>query len=196
MVVAQLTQGIDGEGAAEAIVPGFREEHLGVRHLGEWANRDNGVAGAHTHLHSFILARHPDVYEHVGLVYNLLALVGGEYVGRLGAEYAYEVALMRADGDALGKHYLLPPSAEGLELQEAFVGDHRHHEADLVHVPRQQYLGRAVAIEAVARLACHDRAEVIGHYLAVTLEQTLHYLAHRPLLAWHAVSLRQVLKHL
>ena len=57
----------------------------------------------------------------------------------LGAEYAGEVALAGAYCDALGEHDLLPPAAERLELEKAFVVDQSDHEADFVHVAGDQH---------------------------------------------------------
>ena len=98
----------------------------------------------------FLLAHDPNVDEHVALLDHLLALFSGKDVRRLGAEYAGEVALAGADSDALGKHDLFPPATERLELEKAFVGDERNHEADFVKVTGDQHT-RSIVVRRVCR---------------------------------------------
>src|SRR4051794_39522706 len=196
VVTPRLPERLHGQGAAKAVVPGLGEEHLLVRHDGEGADGHRRIAWTDAHIDSLIFARYPDVDEHVALVHHLLALVGCEDVRRLRAEHAYDIALMRAYGDPLGEHDLLPPAAHSLEPQVAVIIYHRDHEANFVHVPGDQYPGRLLLLDATAGLDADYGAEVIGHHLTQRSQVASHDVAHFVLLPRHAERIGQIPHHL
>jgi len=90
-------------------------------------------------------------------------------MGRFAADDAGDVALGGHDGDALAKHDLLPPAAQGGEFEVAFLGDVLDHEADFVHVAGEHDAGRfggALFFE-------DDAAEAVVGYFAFAGEAPL-----------------------
>jgi hypothetical protein len=168
-LVLEVAQHLDDQGAADAVIERLGQVGPGVGQHGEAAIGHDGVAVADAGGHDLGPAGRAEVDVHVLLFDHLVALVGRQQVGRLGADDAQYVPLVGLDQHALAEQHLVPPAAEGQELDEAVVGNVGGDEADLVHVAGEHDL------RPVARLVADEAAELVlgqfaqrGHVLAET----------------------------
>ena len=159
------------EGAAHAVVERLREIEPLVPHDGEGSVRDDRIAGAdaETLLHVEVRGR-AHVDEHVLDVHHLPALLFLELVRRLGSHHADDVPLRGPDPDLMGEKDMSPPAAHRKELDESFLGDALHHEADLVHVAGH-HDPRLVGLSV---LPANDAAQTVLGHVAQTPEVLLH----------------------
>ena len=137
----QDMQKLDHQPAADAVIPRLAHIGLGVGQNRELTDRNDRIAKPHAGLGHFLCRAGPDVDVHLPLLYQLAALVLGQQMGRFRADNADHISTVRLDDHALRQHHLIPPATKGNELDEAFLGDVAHHEANLVHVRGHQHTG-------------------------------------------------------
>jgi len=86
---------------------------------------------------------------------------------------------------------LIPPATEGLELDEALLGDKLDHEADFIHVARKHHTG----FLSGSSLLADDAAQVITVNLAVGLYLLLNIGADRVFVAWNTMDISDLFEH-
>jgi hypothetical protein len=69
-------------------------------------------------------------------------------MGRAGPNDSSDVSLVRFDDDLLAEEHLVPPAAQGVELEASFLGDVVDHKADLIHVTGQHHPRASLSLAA------------------------------------------------
>jgi hypothetical protein len=88
---------------------------------------------------------------------------------------------VRLDDDLLAQEHLVPPTAQGNELEESFLGDVMDHEANLVHVAGEHHPRPALSLTA------DQAADAVLLDGAQGLQVTPHESADLGLVPWDAM---------
>ncbi|SID60037.1 Uncharacterised protein [Mycobacteroides abscessus subsp. abscessus] len=104
--IFKLLQHIDGDGAANAVVPCFGKQHFFVIHHSKFKIRDCHITWLDSPFHRFFAAGSTDINEHILDVDRLFAGFRRKDMRRLGSDDACNVPFASYNGDTLGKHNL------------------------------------------------------------------------------------------
>ena len=150
--------GLDHAGHADAVVEGLGHEIILPRHRGEGRDRRDRIAERNPEfLHHIAAGCGPHVDEQLVDGHHLAALGFRQEMRRARGDDAEDfLAAAGEDFDALGEQVVLPPSAEGHELEKSVGRDVLHQEPNLVHVTGDEH-PRPVAIGFT-----EDRAIAVG----------------------------------